>query len=671
MTGLVVLVVGLVMLGGTGALIASCLQLRSAVAFVLATYLVSWAWLVTVSLALSPARWLTRGSLLAGLALGLVVAFGAWLAAGHPSPPAIGRCIRSAREACRDPAVLVLAVAVALGAAYVVLLATFTPSNDMDALEYHLARAALWRQQHGLGFIGDVDDARLNLFPPNAEIGQLATMLLSSGDRYAALPQVLAFGTLVIGVGGLARRAGLGSREAVFGALSFATLPVVVVQAPSTMNDLVVASFLTSAAYFALERDRHRASLALLGLAVALAVGTKYTAIVALPVLALVVGVAHPLRRLPLSLGVIGAGCIAGSAWYVVDFVETGRVDPDVPNHPDQGADLSIVPLVVTVLRLVISFVDMSGAPGPYALAYLVAAAVLAVVGLIIVRRSRNVGVSVLVAAGLTLTVLAIPLVWEIAARTLFRFALLLGPREVVTRFAWAANTKAEPLVAWYGALGLFLLVVGSGAVVLLWRRGELSRVAIVLAASPFLLVVSLSLALIYDVTRGRFLIFGVALAAAVWGVTLRFRALALAVAAIGSAGLFLALANYHGKPSGLFTSASIWDMPRWQAQTTRNGLNADVLAYVESKVSEDARLGLSLVGDDWIHPFFGPHLRRHVTIVSSRGGVPPRNAEWLVLGAGAHVRRCPMSWRPEHVNGQGWRVERRIAPDDCFGSAS
>ena len=40
----------------------------------------------------------------------------------------------------------------------------------------------------------NASDPRLNGNPPGAEIGVLATMLLSGGDRYAALPQVLALG---------------------------------------------------------------------------------------------------------------------------------------------------------------------------------------------------------------------------------------------------------------------------------------------------------------------------------------------------------------------------------------------------------------------------------------------------------------------------------------------
>jgi Dolichyl-phosphate-mannose-protein mannosyltransferase len=666
--GLLLVVAGLGALGATGAFAACALRLRSPIAFLLAAYLVAWIWVVTVAFVLSPARWLTRGSLLAGLVLGLLLAAAAWLAAGRPAPPPLRPAFRGAAGSLRDPAILVLAIAVALGAVYVAALAFFTPSNDPDSLAYHLARAALWRQQQGVAHVEHVEDERVNFFPPNAEIGQLATMLLASSDRYAALPQLLAYGALALCVAGLARRIRLETREAVFAALAFATLPLVALQASGTLNDLVVASFLAAAAYFALQDGR--ASLLLLAVAVALAVGTKYTTLVALPMLALVAALAHPPRRWP-ALALAGvAGCAAGSIWYLVNVVEEGRPDADLTG---QRADLSPVPVAVVTLRLLISLVELPGAAWPRSLAFLAAAGVLAVAGVLVARRSRLGGRSLLVAAGVTAAVLALPLLWELVVRAPFKLALVLGPDGLVDRFAWTFNTRAEPIVAWYGPLGLLLLAVGAVVAVAAWRRGRLPALAVAFAAAPLVLIATLALVLSWDTARGRFILFGIVLAAATWGALLRFRAVALAAAAIGSTALFLALAEYETKPSGLFGGQSIWGEPRWRAQTTvaGYGLNADVLAFVDERVPDDASLGLALVGWQWISPYFGERLTRHVAMVSARGGSPPADAGWLVLSPGADVRRCPESWRAEHVNGNGWRVERRLRPDGCLEAAS
>jgi hypothetical protein len=231
LTGLLLFVVGLGVLATTGALVACCLRLRSPVEFLLATYLAAWTWLVSWSLILSPFHLLTRDSLLLGLALGLGLAAAAWIALGRPSLPRLGAALAATRDALRSPPVLVLAVAVALGAIYTGALAFVTGVNEGDALGYHVARADFWVQEHGVGYVAGAADPRLDVNPPNAEIAQLASMLLSGSDRYVAIGQLTAYAALAVGVAGLARRIGLSVRESLFAALAFSTLPVLALQA--------------------------------------------------------------------------------------------------------------------------------------------------------------------------------------------------------------------------------------------------------------------------------------------------------------------------------------------------------------------------------------------------------------------------------------------------------
>ena len=661
------------MLAAGAVLAACCLRLRSPLEFLLAAYVLGWTWLVALALALSPAELLTRGSLLTALAVGLALALAVWLRLGRPPPPPFRPALAATREALRDPAVLVLTIAVALGAAYSALVAFLVPANEWDALSYHLARASFWRQEEGLGYIADAADPRLNAFPPNAEIGQLATMLLSGSDRYVALGQLLAYAALVLCVAALARRIGLGTREALFAALAFATLPVVALEASGAINDLVVASFLAAAAVFALgsgsAQDRNsrvripvaqkpgwgRTSLVLFALAVGLAVGTKFTGLFALPLLALVAAVGSPPRRWPSLLVAGGAGVALGSVWYLVNLAETGRLDGGAGDELAQRQDLGFAPVATTALRLALSFVDMAGAPWPRSLLLLLPACLLLALAL------ARVELSYLFAAVLTAGVLLSPLLWDVGERVFYKAGLLVGTSgDVLSNMFLALNTRADAGFAWYGPLGLLLLV--AGALVVLARRER--GLPLVLAAAPWVLLLTLALTIVWDPFRGRFLVFGVALAAVTWGYLLRSTAFAATTAAVGSTMLFLTLASYEGKPSGLFSERSVWGNARWDAQSRLDG-PAEVFRFVEERVPETSRLAV-IGGIDYpLHPFFGERLSRHVSFVGARGPAP--DADWLVIDTRSEARRCPEAWRPELVV-IGYRVERRVGHDRCLG---
>ena len=76
-----------------------------------------------------------------------------------------------------------------------------------------MARAAFWRQHHGLSYIANALESRLNVNPPNAEIGVLFTMLTSGTQRFVGLVQVSALIVCLLAAIGIARRIGAGAAE--------------------------------------------------------------------------------------------------------------------------------------------------------------------------------------------------------------------------------------------------------------------------------------------------------------------------------------------------------------------------------------------------------------------------------------------------------------------------
>jgi hypothetical protein len=681
LAGLLVLLAGVGILTATGFFAAASLRLRSPIDFVLGAYLVAWGWLVLVALALSPPALLTRSWILAALVLGCAIAAGFWLRAGRPAGPPVRITLSRMLGAVRSPPALVLACVASAGLAYSIVLTLFTPANDGDALAYHLARAAFWKQEHQLGYVESTVDVRLNANPPNAEIGQLATMLLSDGDRYVGLPQLAAYLALALSVVGLARCIGLRGPEAAFGGLAFTTLPVVAVQASSALNDLVVASFLAAGALFALRPTR--ASPVLLACALGLAVGTKLTALLALPTLLLVIVVGRPRDRLKIALAGL-AGVVAGSVWYVVNVVETGHLDGGLAAAFSQRTDLALPVITTTALRLGLDLIDMSGAERPHSAVFLVLACALAAIGVSRATRFRRQAVGLIAASAVIAGIYLTPHVFDFAQDKVFRAWAALGrPSTPPFEFGWNLNVEADPVLSWYGPLGAILLFVGPALVAVLWRRNKAPPVSLAFALAPWVLLLTLAATVVWDPFRGRFLVFAVALAAATWGYASRWLPAAAGIAAIGACSLVLSLLNYQGKPSGLGTiwlrddplapTAAIWHASRADAQTRlRQGTGSleagerAVFGFLEDEVPATARVAVAPRENELLSPYFGSSLARRVSLVRAREEVPAA-AQWLVLSPSTDVPRCDGAWRSELALESGWRVERRVGADDCL----
>ena len=201
-------------LAATGALGGACLGARNAAELLLTAYVVAWAQLVAIALLLSPLELVRRGGLLLGLAVTTGVVAVVWHVRGRPRPPSLRPAVHTLLAELRSPLVATLAVVVGVCGLYVLGLAFLTPALEWDSLAYHLARAAFWEQQQAISYVPNASDPRLDGNPPGAEIGVLATMLLSGGDRFAALPQVLALGALLVAIAGIARRLGATHRQA-------------------------------------------------------------------------------------------------------------------------------------------------------------------------------------------------------------------------------------------------------------------------------------------------------------------------------------------------------------------------------------------------------------------------------------------------------------------------
>jgi hypothetical protein len=679
MLELLLTIVTLAVIAATAIVAAACLGVRSALSYLLLAYCLAWVELVAAALLLSPVglvsrRWLELVAL-ACFAATLAV----WSMRGRPRPPRVLLHPDVVRGLLRDPALALLAFVVSCGWVYVLALAFLTPPLEWDSLTYHLPRASFWLQEGAVGYIDHANDARLNGNPPGGEIGLLWTMSLSGGERLVALPQLAAAAALVVSVVGIAVRIGLSARSALLGALLFASLPLVALQAPTTYNDLVVASFLVIAAYASLGRER--SDLVLLALAIALALTTKFTGILALPVIALVAAVANPIRRWP-GLAAAGiAGIALGSPWYIVNRVETGHFDGALTNATAQVQERTLIAIAPTIRRELYSFVDFSGfrgidlyrPPSPFTTIEEIFGA-LALLALVVgagwgigAGRTRR---GLLLGAGAG-AVIVLPAVLVALGDQVLRawrelWTAVDRPAVAETDGFWQWQMSSDAALSWFGPLAAPLLIVGTAIVVReTWRR-RFPPIAVVLAVAPLLFLAVFAVLVPWDPWRGRFFVFSIALAAATWGAIASVRPALWGAVVLAVVTLPLALLTMYTKPVAPWARETATAPPPFVWTTSRN----DLLSYLAANgelmgaIGAIERAGSTTVAaalreNDFIYPYFGDRRQRSVLLVEHQGGQVPQAAIWLVAAPGSSIQRCGR-WKRDYSE-NGWVVERRL----------
>jgi len=604
----------------------------------------------------------------------LVISAGAWSLRGWPRPVAVRPRLAWLGRTIRRPHLACLAAVLAGGYAYLVALGLSTPQNDGDPLVYQLTRAALWRQQESVGLIGVPIELRLDVNPIVAEVGQATTLVLAGSERFVWLVQLPAVIALALGAFALGRRVGIPADGALFAALLVPMLPVIAVQAISGLNDLVVASFTVAAAVFVL--GRARTELVPLGLSVALAVGTKFTAPLALPVVALVGAVGQPVRRWPsvLAAGVIGT--LAGVGWYVVNLVRTGDLDGGLAESAAQEPVLTFPSVLVSVQRLLLDSIERPGTGGGGVVAFMTVGLAIGTLGVYAALRGGR--GRALVVAGIAIVItplLVVALSWVL--QSLFAAvwdAVGETDKADLVRIG-RPSTLPDGAGSWYGPIAT---IVAASSIVLAVhgvRNRTLRRAAVPLALAPWLGLLFLALAISYDPWRGRFLVPVWVMSVAVWGVLEQRRLITACIVAVTALTFSASLVQYFGKPSGIDTlveipGPSIWSMTRWQAQTTQRGSRREtgekrMIRAVERRVPLDATIGVSVWLNDFRFPYFGPNLERNVVIVRTQVAVPP-NVDWLVAAPEMSPLGCSRAWRVVERDRTGWRLYQRRSGDTC-----
>ena len=199
-----------------------------------------------------------------------------------------------------------MAAIVAVILAVTLLIALAAPPNNWDSMTYHMARVAEWISRQSVAFYPTAIE-RQNFLMPLAEYQILHLQLLSGSDHFANLVQWWSFFVAILLASLIVRELGQPGRAQLLAALLAATIPMAILQASSTQNDLVAASFCLAFAYFLLRlvRSLTLQDALLAGIALGLALLTKGTAYIYCAAIGLGIGVGSLLfseRRATASL---------------------------------------------------------------------------------------------------------------------------------------------------------------------------------------------------------------------------------------------------------------------------------------------------------------------------------------------------------------------------------
>ena len=158
------------------------------------------------------------------------------------------------------------------------IIALISPPNNWDSMTYHMSRVEYWIQNKAIFFF-KTNNPRQNVLAPFSEFLILHLQILSGSDIFANLVQWISLIVVLAAVSLICKEFGLNKRLQLISAVFICSLPIVLLQASSTKNDIVASTFILIFYYYQIILVKRYSvySVYLAGLSLGLGILTKGT----------------------------------------------------------------------------------------------------------------------------------------------------------------------------------------------------------------------------------------------------------------------------------------------------------------------------------------------------------------------------------------------------------
>jgi len=316
-------------------------------------------------------KYINTFSLLTLNALFFAGAFGLWVFKKRPLPDfsAIQKTAGQVYTAIKsDKILLILACLFGFSLVIILFFVIYVPTNQMDSHCYRLARPALWVQN---GFWGgyETTDLRLAVFPINWEIMLTWTYIFFRTDYFSIFPAFFSYlGSLGV-IGLFLNDLKLSLRRIIWVILILSSLPIMIIMASGTINDIFVGFLLVTSFYlfrYAVKNKKER-PLIFSAAAYAIALGSKSTAILYIPVFGIVFLLICFMEKSFKPLGKFIMYCFAAfmvlSAYiYILNLLEYGFITGP-KTFTDDHTNIGPVTFLSSAILYLANLADFSGIP--------------------------------------------------------------------------------------------------------------------------------------------------------------------------------------------------------------------------------------------------------------------------------------------------------------------